>query len=171
MITRLRLTARAQGQLRQVARSGAKARPVRRAQALLWLHRGAPVETVAERLGVSRQTIYNWIGEYQKRHDEPLVERLQDQLHPGRPPTKRQRVKQRLKYWLKRGPQRCGYASPIWTVPRLRCQVQRDLKEAVSVDTVRRALRALRYRYKRPRYVPAERPATWRQAKGGLNTA
>lgn len=48
----------------------------------------------------------------------------------------------------------------------LRCQVQRDLNEAVSLRTVRRALRALRYRYKRPRLVLARRSPTWRQAKG-----
>ncbi|MDQ3753450.1 MAG: helix-turn-helix domain-containing protein [Acidobacteriota bacterium] len=35
-------------------------RELRRAQALLWLGAGEGVEEVAERLRVSRQTVYNW---------------------------------------------------------------------------------------------------------------
>jgi transposase len=165
-MNQIRLTARAREQLQEVARSSTDARPVRRAQALLWLEQGTSIETVAERLHVSRQTIYSWIGTYQKRQAQPVIDRVCDQPHSGRPPTKLQCVKQRLRSWLKRKPQRWGYASPIWTAPMLRCQVQRDLKETVSLRTVRRALRALRYRYKRPRLVLARRSPTWRQAKG-----
>lgn len=162
----IRLMAHVREQLQHVAQSSAKARPVRRAHALLWFDQGEPIETIAERLHVSRQTIYNWLGEYQKRQAESVADRVRDQLHPGRPPTKLRHVKQRLRYWLKRKPQRWGYASPMWTAPMLRCQVQRDLNDAVSLRTVRRALRALRYRYKRPRLVLARRSPTWRQAKG-----
>jgi hypothetical protein len=53
----------------------------------------------------------------------------------------------------------------------LRCQVERRLQTPTSERTIRRALRAMRYRYKRPRYVLARRSATWRQAKGGSKTA
>ncbi len=162
----IRLTARAREQLQAVAHSSPQARPVRRAQALLWLEQGTPIEMVAERLRVSRQTIYNWIAAYRMRQAEPATERVCDQPHSGRPPTKLRRVKQRLRYWLKRQPPRQGFASPIWTAPMLRCQVQRDLQETVSLRTVRRALQALRYRYKRPRLVLARRSPTWRQAKG-----
>lgn len=68
---------------------------------------------------------------------------------------------------LKRDPLRWGYRSPVWTVPMLRAQVLRVAGEKVSLRTVRRALRTLRYRYKRPRFVLARRSRTWRQAKGG----
>src|SRR5882724_9336842 len=42
---------------------------VRRAQALLWLDAGQSPETVAARLGVSRQTIYNWATRFKERRD------------------------------------------------------------------------------------------------------
>lgn len=93
----IRLTAHAREQLQHVARSSVKARPVRRAHALLWLDQGEPIETIAERLHVSRQTIYNWLGAYQKRPAEPVADRVRDQLQPGRPPTKLRHVQQRLR--------------------------------------------------------------------------
>jgi transposase-like protein len=37
------------------------ATPLRRAQALLWLHDGRSVVAVSELLLVSRQTVYNWV--------------------------------------------------------------------------------------------------------------
>src|SRR5438094_9792506 len=42
---------------------------VRRAQALLWLAAGHSPETVAARLGVSRQTVYNWATRFKERRD------------------------------------------------------------------------------------------------------
>jgi hypothetical protein len=49
----------------------------------------------------------------------------------------------------------------------LRRQAEKRLRHFLSPDTVRRALRQMRYRYKRPRLVLAERAPHWRQAKGG----
>lgn len=167
----IRLGSRAQQRLKHIARWSSNARQVRRAQALLWLQRGESVETVASRLGVSRRTIYNWVEQYQDRRAEPLAERLTDRPHPGRPPAKLKLVVKVIRSLLKRDPRRCGSRSPVWTVPLLRHQVEHRTGESASARTVRRALRALRYRYKRPRYVLARRSPTWRQAKGGLNAA
>jgi transposase len=157
--------------LEQVARTSSSGREVRRAQALLWLDQGETVQHVAERLGVSRQALYDVIGRYQSRRVEPIGLRIRDRPHPGRPATKRERVTQAVQELLAHPPQDYGYRSPFWTVPMLVVQVTVSLGETVSHDTVRRALRLLRHRYKRPRYVLARRSTTWRQAKGGLNAA
>src|SRR5512142_3528208 len=63
------------------------ARQCCRAQALLWLAEGAGAGEVAELLHVSRQTVYNWVGEYHERAGLPLAERLRDAPRPGRPRT------------------------------------------------------------------------------------
>ena len=47
--------------LDQLSKQTSDATTLRRAQALLWLDRGERVGDVAERLGVSRQVIYQWI--------------------------------------------------------------------------------------------------------------
>jgi transposase-like protein len=58
-----------------------------RAQALLWLDEGEPVEQIAELLHVSRQTVYNWVDRFQQRQVPDLRARLADAPRKGRPPT------------------------------------------------------------------------------------
>jgi transposase len=62
-------------------------RQQRRAQALLWLAQGFPVEDIANLLGVSRQTVYNWVRRFQERQGDDLRQRLADTPRSGRPPT------------------------------------------------------------------------------------
>ncbi len=157
--------------LERIARSGSNARMVRRAQVLLWLHQGERIDEIARRLGLTRRAIYKIVERYQARSDQPVAERVRDGLHPGRPADKRRATAQVLAELLQRQPSEYGYRGFAWTTPMLRCQAERRLQEPISARTVRRALRGLHYRYKRPRYVLARRSSTWRQAKGGSNAA
>jgi len=50
--------------IEQFCRNTANAKQSQRAQALLWLDEGDSVEEIAERLRVSRQTIYNWAARF-----------------------------------------------------------------------------------------------------------
>jgi len=167
----IRLASRARHTLERIAHSAANARMVRRAQALLWLHAGERVSIVAKRLGMSRRGIYKIVAQYQARADEPVAHRIADRPHLGRRATKREQVAQIVARLLKTKPSRYGYRALAWSTPMLRHQVEQRLRMSVSDRTVRRALRQLRYRYKRPRYVLARRSGTWRQAKGGSKTA
>lgn len=167
----IQLAWRARQSLERIAHSAARARAVRRAQALLWLHAGERVGSVARRLGLSRRTIYKIVERYRARTGEPVAQRVVDRPHSGRPATLRERVARVVNTLLKRKPSRYGYRASVWSTPMLRRQVERRLHTPVSGRTVRRALRGLRYRYKRPRYVLARRSPTWRQAKGGSKMA
>jgi transposase len=166
-MTLIRLAARAYRTLQKIIQSSPNARQVRRAQALVWLHENETVQAVATRLRLSRQTIYDIVHRYRMRSHLPVIERIRDLPHPGRPTTQRQRTQQIIQALLTHSPSRFGYRSPIWTVPMLRTQVEKRLQRRISRDTVRRALRPMRYRYKRPRLVLARRSPLWRQAKGG----
>lgn len=163
----IHLASRAYRTLQSLIHSSSNARQVRRAQALVWLHEGASVQTVARRLRLSRQCIYDIMRRYENRSHLPVVERMCDQAHPGRPPRQRQQTQRIVQRLLTQAPEQYGYRSPIWTVPMLRAQVEQQLHRPVSADTVRRVLHRLRYRYKRPRLVLARRAPQWRQAKGG----
>jgi len=157
--------------LRQLARSSSNAREVRRAQALVWLHAGESIIQVAHRLGMSRQGVYQLVGRYRTRRRGPVRVRVRDRPHPGRPAHKLKLVVRVIRPLLSRDPRRYGYRTRLWTVPLWCRYVERRTGMKVSPHTVRRGLRILRQRYKRPRYVQARRSPTWRQAKGGLNTA
>jgi transposase len=153
--------------LRAVARSTARARVLRRAQALLWLARGDRPGDVAARLGVSRQTLYNWAERFRARRDRDPEHRLDDGPRSGRPPTARGVIDPLLLAVLDDDPRHWGYTATTWTAPLL----QQFLREAhdteVGCQSVRAALARLGFRWKRPRHRLARRPAAWRQAKGG----
>ena len=162
-----KLTSRAYGRLREIARSSPNARQVRRAQALLWLHEKHTANAVAQRLGMSWRTIQRWKRQYQEQAQDSVLVRIQEGQHPGRWPKQLQLAQKEIERVWRRDPRRYGFRARNWTVPMLRCLIHRHSKIAVSRSTVRRALRSLRYRYKRPRLTLARRSPTWRQEKGG----
>jgi transposase len=167
----IQLSWRVRKALKEIVQGDPQARMVRRAQTLLWLHQGESPAEIADRLGLSRRSVYKIAERFQTRGDEPVYDRLHDRPHPGRPADKRQAVQPIVTALLKQMPSEYGHRAFAWTTPMLRTQVERRLGTTVSTRTVRRVLRALRHRYKRPRYVLARRSATWRQAKGGSNAA
>ncbi len=59
-MTYIALSNRERGKLEQVVAHSPNARQVKRAYALLWLDNGEPFQEIAARLGVVRQTVYNW---------------------------------------------------------------------------------------------------------------
>ena len=154
-------------QLRHLLKEAETPRQLRRAQALLWMAEGQRPTEVARRLGVSYQTVYNWTQAFEARSSEPVTERLQDRARSGRPATKGQTVETVLQQVWPQSPLKLGYRSPIWTAPLVRQHLHQKHQLTVSTRTIRRALRRLGYRFKRPKQVYARRSPTWRQAKGG----
>ena len=161
----LRLTARDRDTLGETARRSTNARETRRALALLDLDDGEPPGRVAERYRVSRSTVYEWAARWHDT-DRPRGDRLRDADRSGRPPDTRDAVTQVLAGLMPSAPTDHGYRHPAWTTPRLLAHLKRQGVEA-SDTTVRRALHARGYRWKRPRFVLSRRAEHWRQAKGG----
>jgi transposase len=144
-----------------------EARVLRRAQALLWLDADEDVRQVAERLGVSRQTIYNWATRFQRRDDVDIVQRVADGPRGGRPRTAQGLIDPLIDAVIDRDPRTLGYRSTVWTAPLLVEYLREAHQIEVGCTSVRSAIERLRIRWKRPRHTLALRPATWRQAKGG----
>jgi transposase len=159
-----RLTAPQRDALRRLAKGSPDTREARRALALLDLARGESVTGVACRYGVSRETVYQWAARLGR--DGLPGARLRDAPRSGRPADTGRAAEQLLLEALPTDPRRHGYRHPAWTVPLLRRHLRRQGAEA-SEATVRRALRRLGYRWKRPRFVLARRDPHWRHAKGG----
>lgn len=165
----LDLNAATRRQLEEVLAHPCNVRQLKRAQALLWMEEGDTVTCVAERLRVSRQSVYNWTDWIQHRKGQPVAKRLEDALRSGRPPDKAEVVDRVIRQLLSGDPQKEGYRATGWTNPLLRDFLQRQYHLEVSHQTIRQAIFRAGYRWKRPRYVLSRRPATWRQAKGGSN--
>jgi len=142
---------------------------LRRAQALLWRERGESAREVAERLGVSSRTIFNWGARFQERQGLDIPSRRGDGPRSGRPRTAAGIIDPLLDGIIDQDPRELGYRATVWTAPLLRPYLEAGQGIRVSRQSVSLALARLRIKWKRPRHHLALRSPTWRQAKGGLN--
>lgn len=145
-------------------------RILRRAYALLWSDDGETSPEIANQLGVSRQTVYNWVGRFLEREDFDLLSRLADAPRSGRPKTALGIIDPLIEAIVDTDPRKLGYRATVWTAPLLMNYLAKFHRVTVSYQSVRLAIARLRIRWKRPRHTLALRSETWRQAKGGLNT-
>lgn len=163
------LTDNQREKLEQISKQNNDGRVVRRALGILWLEQESPTQ-VALRLNVTRQTVYVWAHRLNGQRGD-MEEILKDVPHTGRPAIKRELVAAEVSSGLaglKKTPEECGYQASGWTATLLVHYLEQTKGEKVHENTVKRALKGMGYRWKRPRYVLARRDPNWRQAKGGL---
>jgi transposase len=170
-MARISLTDRQCQELQHLARRGRDARVGRRAQGLLWLDQGEHPIAVAQRLGVTRESVYAWLRRLQHLGAGSLAEKLREQPRSGRPREKRQAVQELVQQVMETQPSQYSYQAQGWTAALLRHHLKSTQDMEVSIATVRRCLKGMGYRWKRPRYVLARRDPFWRQAKGGSSAA
>lgn len=154
--------------LRDQLRQATEARQFRRLLAVLEYDRGESVSGIAELLGVSRQSVYNWI---ERARCPGGTEELHDAARTGRPTKAGETFDTLLGVLLTLPPQRFGYHAHCWTVPLLQDQLKKNMGEEYSASTVRRGLQRLNYVWKRPRYVlvpdPEREKKTRHSARSG----
>jgi transposase len=81
--------------------------------------------------------------------------------------TRSSAERERLGEILEQDPQEYGYQSHGWTVPLLLQHLESHEGMSLSGTTLRRTLRAMGYRWKRPRYVLARKDPERAGKKGG----
>jgi transposase len=155
--------------LRSLLRSSSKVQHLTRAQALLWLDDGDSAEEVADRLSVSRQTVYNWVSRFLERSHDAVASRIADAARSGRPPTALNLIDPLINEVIDTDPRQLGYRSTIWTTTLLQEHLLTRHQIDVSIKSVARALVRLDISWKLPRHTLAHREWYWRQAKGGSN--
>ena len=159
-------------ELERVSRSTQKAAVLRRATSILAVDAGERAAVVAERLGIHRSTVYDWVARYRdKSRPSDVEQRLTDRRRTGRKPRLRLAAMKVLGDLLTKKPEQYGYRRTSWTAGLLHRHLRVEHNLKMSEATVRRTIHALGYRWKRPRYVLSRRSPTWRQAQGGSNAA
>jgi len=112
----------------------------------------APVD-VARKLGVDRRSVRRWKASYRKRGRRALKARQA----PGRPNKLDIANRRRLRGLLLRGAQKAGYATNLWTCPRVGRVIQREFGVSYHVDHLGRLLRGLGFSPQKPEAVARER--------------
>lgn len=168
-MTMVNLSGKERTALEHLLKTSINARQLTRAQALVWLDDGESVEDVAERLVVSRQTVYNWVSRFLGRAQLPVESRVADGARSGRPATALDVIDPMIDAVIDTDPRELGYRSTIWTASLLAEHLLKRHKIRVSIKSVSRALVRLEIVWKLPRHTLAHREWYWRQAKGASN--
>jgi len=125
----------------------------RRLHALSLLQQGlAPVE-VARRLGVDRRSVRRWKATARTGGRDAVRARPV----PGRPPKLAADARRRLEQLLLRGAHAAGFATDLWTCPRVATVIRREFGVRYHVDHLGRLLRRLGWSPQKPERRARER--------------
>ena len=136
-------------ELAEAASKEKRVRNWRRMRAIELLAEGRRPEAVAAVLGCARSSVYAWAKAWRERG----LSGLREEPRSGRKRSLEERAELLLEGLLEEGdPQRRGYRSTGWTVPMLKSELAKA-GYVVSERTVRRTLKRVGFRWKRPKYV------------------
>ena len=125
----------------------------RRHQAVALLQQGLlPVE-VARRVGVDRRSVRRW----KAAHRQQGRRGLQAKPATGRPPRLTPSHKRRLETHLLKGAKGAGFATDLWTCPRIAELIRTKFGTRYHVDHIGRLLRAMGWSPQRPARRARER--------------
>jgi transposase len=143
-------------------------RVFRRIQAVLLVALGWALAEAAQVTGAGTWAVYDWVRRYLRDH---LVASLEDAPRSGRPRAAARVTDARIVREFRRDPLRLGYNTTGWTVPLLATHLSQKYGCRLSPATLRRRMRHLGLRWKRPRYVYADKDPHRAQKKGGSSAA
>jgi transposase len=125
----------------------------RRLKAVKYFEQGLGPSEVARRLGVKRQSAHAWKVAWEKGGKVSLRSRGP----AGRKARLTPVQQQELVDALLEGPQACGYATQVWTLPRVRALIRKRTGETYHPGHVSRLLHALGFSCQRPERRAIER--------------
>jgi transposase len=118
-----------------------------RCRAVLWSEERKTTGEIARLLGINQTTPMRWIKDYLRFGFCELI----PGKSPGRPKTVDAEGEAALSFALARNPRDLGYQFTRWTTATLAKHLYSAIHIVVSPSAVGRALKRLRYRYKRPK--------------------
>lgn len=125
----------------------------RRRHAVTLLDQGVPPVEIARTLGVDRRSVRRWHASVRSRGRDAI----RAVPASGRPPKLNAQAKRRLERQLLRGAQAAGFATDLWTCPRVATLIRREFGVRYHVDHIGRVLRALGWTPQKPERHARER--------------
>ena len=124
---------------------------------------GTSPTILAQQLQVSVQAIYKWVRLYCADHDPAS---LLSSKRSGRPRTNKELTRTNILEALQAAPHGLGYSSGTWTVANLAHYLSQRHGILIGEHTLRRRMKEIGLRYKRPKYVYEEKEPNLAQKKG-----
>ena len=124
-------------------------RLVRRIHALLSVSEGKSIPETAKNLGVSIQSIYNWINEFILKG----AGSLKYKKSPGRPSKLTKTQKQSLCELIKAGPLKAGYLSACWSSVIIADLIYHEFRVLYNSFYICTLMRNLGFSYQKAKYT------------------
>lgn len=122
--------------------------------------------TTAHLTGFSQRSLYRLVNRYLAAHQTAV---LRDSMRSGRPTVAPKITETRILQALQRVPLGLGYRTTVWTVELLAQHLSERYDCSISARTLRRRMKQIGLRCKRPRYVYSEKEPNVTQKKGRLS--
>ena len=119
--------------------SGAKA--AKRLMIAIAYADGVRVDTLSERYGIPRATVYSWLDRFEQ---EPVEEAIEDESRPGRPPKLSDSQREQLLADLAQSPTEFGYETTEWSPKLVKNHVEQVYETSYSLGHIRRLLKKSR---------------------------
>ena len=126
------------GALREALAGATDPKAVKRLMIALAYNDGVPVETLSERYGIARSTVYFWLDRFE---GGSIAGAIYDDHRSGRPPSLDEREREHLNRVLQRRPEDVGFEQTFWTPELVQEYVQREYDVSYSLGHIRRFLR------------------------------
>jgi transposase len=125
----------------------------RRVLAVERVGEGYTLGEVADFLGVDPSSVGRWVAAFRSQGVAGLAARPA----PGRPPKLTAAQQRVVRRWLADSPTEFGFATELWTAPRLGLLIEQEFGVRLHPDYLGRWLRRRGYTPQLPRRVPRER--------------
>jgi transposase len=102
---------------------------------------GVRVETLSERYGIPRATVYSWLDRFEH---QSISDAIEDESRPGRPSKLDASQREQLSDDLVGSPAELGYDTSEWTPELAQSHIERAYDVTYSLGHVRRLLRESR---------------------------
>jgi transposase len=162
----LGFTARDRLRLSKAMHRVTESRLFRRIQAVLLVATEHSFTEAAEITGLALSSVYKLVKRYLVAHQ---VEDLQDGERRGRPLVATAITAARILRELRRNPLRLGYRTNVWTVELLAHHLRQRYGCSINPHTLKRRMKQIGLRCKRPRFVYSEKDPHRAQKKGRLS--
>lgn len=121
--------------LREALDRAEEAKAAKRLTVAIAYKDGVSVETLSDRYGVPRSTVYYWLERLER---QPISEAVTDAPRPGRPPKLSPEDRATVETWLAVSPRQHDIDADEWTPELLRDRIHETFDVDYSVGHVRR---------------------------------
>lgn len=126
--------------LHEALANNSTGKAVKRLMIALAYKDGVSVETLSERYGIPRSTVYYWLDRFENMSIE---EAIRDDDRPGRPPALTTQERDELQSDVARPPETFGFEATSWSPELIQEHVAEKYGVEYSEGHIRRLLRTL----------------------------